>query len=121
VIDASGTWGQPNPIGVDGIPVPGEFDAADLIAYGIPDVLGRDRSTYANRRVLVVGSGHSAIHAALDLVALQEQAPETQLFWALRRNRIDKLLGGGLNDQLPERGALPANFSVSRTTATPPA
>jgi cation diffusion facilitator CzcD-associated flavoprotein CzcO len=106
VIDASGTWGQPNPIGVDGIPVPGEMDAGDRIVYGIPEVLGRDRAAFANRRVLVVGGGHSAIHAALDLVSLQEQAPETQLFWALRRNRIDKLLGGGLNDQLPERGAL---------------
>jgi hypothetical protein len=28
------------------------------------------------------------------------------VLWALRRSRIEKLLGGGLNDQLPERGAL---------------
>src|SRR5690606_11407501 len=32
--------------------------------------------------------------------------PGTKVLWALRRNRIEKLLGGGLNDQLPERGAL---------------
>jgi hypothetical protein len=56
----------------------------------------------------MVGSGHSAINAALDLVALQDAAPATRIFWALRQNRIDKLLGGGLNDQLPERGALGA-------------
>jgi hypothetical protein len=106
VIDASGTWSRPNPIGVDGLAVPGEREAADRIAYGIPDVTGAARSAYAAKRVLVVGSGHSAINVALALVELRREAPGTEIFWALRRNRIDKLLGGGLNDQLPERGAL---------------
>lgn len=32
VIDASGTWWRPNPIGVDGLPVPGEGAAAARIA-----------------------------------------------------------------------------------------
>ena len=74
VIDASGTWGRPNPMGVDGIAVDGE-QAADRIAYGIPDVLGRDRADYAGRSVLVVGGGHSAINVALDLLRLQDEAP----------------------------------------------
>lgn len=106
VIDASGTWTRPNPMGVDGLMVPGERAAGDRIVYGIPDVLGADRNIYAGRTTLVVGSGHSAINAALALLTLQEQAPGTRVFWALRRNRVTKLLGGGLNDQLPERGAL---------------
>jgi hypothetical protein len=106
VIDATGTWGQPNPMGVDGLPVLGERTVADRMAYGIPDVLGADRASYAGKTTLVVGSGHSAINAALALLALQDSAPETRIIWALRRNRIEKLLGGGLNDQLPERGAL---------------
>lgn len=106
VIDASGTWTQPNPMGVDGLPVPGERAAGDNIAFGIPDVLGTERAAYAGRTVLVVGSGHSAINTALALLSLQEQEPNTRVLWALRRNRIEKLLGGGLNDQLPERGAL---------------
>lgn len=106
VIDASGTWGQPNPMGVDGLPVPGERALGGSIAYGIPDVLGAERGVYAGKTTLVVGSGHSAINAALALLALQDVEPETKIVWALRRNRIDKLLGGGLNDQLPERGAL---------------
>ena len=106
VIDASGTWTQPNPMGVDGLPVLGERAIADRVAYGIPDVLGAERSTYAGKTTLVVGSGHSAINAALALLALQEDEPGTKVLWALRRNRIEKLLGGGLNDQLPERGAL---------------
>jgi thioredoxin reductase len=106
VIDASGTWSRPNPVGIDGLHVPGEREAVDSIAYGIPDVIGARRSDYAGRRVLVIGGGHSAINVALALMELQETAPGTEIFWALRRNSVDKLLGGGLNDQLPERGAL---------------
>lgn len=106
VIDASGTWSRPNPLGIDGLPVPGEVEAAGHIAYGIPDVAGRDRARYAGRRVLVIGGGHSAINVALALMTLQAEAPGTEIFWALRRNSVQKLLGGGLNDQLPARGAL---------------
>ena len=65
-----------------------------------------ERAHYAGKRVLVVGSGHSAINVALALMELQQDAPRTEIFWALRRNSIDRLLGGGLNDELPERGAL---------------
>ncbi len=106
VIDASGTWFTPNPMGADGLAVRGERAVADRIAYGIPDVAGTAADSYAGRRVLVVGSGHSAINVVLDLLALQETAPGTTIAWALRRDRIDRLLGGGLNDQLPARGAL---------------
>jgi NADPH-dependent 2,4-dienoyl-CoA reductase/sulfur reductase-like enzyme len=106
VIDASGTWTQPNPIGIDGLAVPGEALASERIAYGIPDVVGELRSDYAGKRILVIGAGHSAINVALALMELQDGAPSTEILWALRSNGVDKLLGGGLNDQLPERGAL---------------
>ncbi|PWJ94642.1 pyridine nucleotide-disulfide oxidoreductase [Mesorhizobium loti] len=106
VIDASGTWWRPNPIGVDGLPVPGEGAACGRIAYGIPDVVGKAREDYAGKRVLVIGGGHSAINVALALMELQDAAPGTEIFWALRHASVDRLLGGGLNDQLPERGAL---------------
>ena len=56
--------------------------------------------------MLVIGGGHSAINVALALMELQGEAPATEIFWALRRSSVEKLLGGGLNDQLPERGAL---------------
>ncbi len=106
VIDASGTWHTPNPMGVDGLPVRGEAEVASAIAYGIPDVLGSARSDYSGKRILVIGGGHSAINAVLDIVDLQQHEPGTRLIWALRRDRIDRLLGGGLNDALPGRGAL---------------
>ncbi|MDB5556968.1 MAG: pyridine nucleotide-disulfide oxidoreductase family protein [Rhizobium sp.] len=105
VIDASGTWGQPNPLGVDGLSVPGERPLAK-VSYGIPDVVGVRRGEFAGKRTLVVGSGHSAINVAIALMELQDADPATEIFWALRHDGVDRLLGGGLNDQLPERGAL---------------
>lgn len=106
VIDASGTWGQPSPLGIGGIPVPGEADAVDRIYYGIPDVLGRERARYAGHRVMVVGSGHSAMNAVLDLLRLRAEEPETTIFWATKRKGTDQIVGGGRSDQLPARGQL---------------
>jgi len=106
VIDASGTWMNPNPLGANGLMALGEAQARDHIFYGIPNVLQDDRQRYANRRVMVVGSGHSANNALLDLATLQEHAPDTQVVWAVRRASMGNLFGGGLNDELPERGRL---------------
>ncbi|MEQ9335504.1 FAD-dependent oxidoreductase [Thalassobaculum sp.] len=106
LIDASGTWRSPNPLGSGGVTVPGEDRFADRIAYGIPDVLGQARARYADRRVLVVGSGHSAMNVILDLLDLQATAPGTRVIWALRRDRLDTVLGGGSADALPARGEL---------------
>ena len=105
VIDASGIWGQPNPLGVDGLPIPGE-GLSSYLSYGIPDVVGAFRNEFIGKRTLVVGSGHSAINVAIALMELQHADASTEIFWALRHDGVDRLLGGGLNDQLPERGAL---------------
>ena len=106
VIDASGTWTAPNPMGAGGLPVPGEADCTDRIAYGIPDVLGRNRADYAGKRTLVVGSGHSAFNVLLDLLDLKDAAPETEIVWAVRRDTGNTLFGGGAADALPARGDL---------------
>jgi hypothetical protein len=108
VIDASGTWTRPNPLAAGGIPAQGERAAADRIAYGIPDVLGEDRARYAGRRVLVVGGGHSAFNAILDLVTLRDSEPATEVVWAIRGAAPERKYGGGGDDQLPARGALGA-------------
>src|SRR5437588_3780435 len=77
VIDTSGTWNYPNPIGANGWPVRGEEEFADRIAYGIPDISGADRADYAGLRSLVLGGGHSAANALLDLAFVAEQDPDT--------------------------------------------
>ena len=106
VIDASGTWQHPNPAGSGGVPVAGEREHRDRIAYGIPDVLARDRGRYAGKRVLVVGSGHSAFNVVLDLLTLADQSSCTQVTWVMRRENLDTVWGGGAADQLEARGEL---------------
>lgn len=106
VIDASGTWTSPNPIGSSGVPAPGERTAAERIFYGIPDVLGKHRERYAGRTILVIGAGHSAFNAILDLSKLVAEAPETRVLWAIRRSSVGQLFGGGENDGLVARGLL---------------
>jgi thioredoxin reductase len=106
VIDASGTYDSPNPLGANGVPALGESRLGQQIYYGIPDVLGTQRPRYANRKVLVVGSGHSAFNTILDLMKLAESAPETKIIWAVRRAKIGQMFGGGEDDNLAARGAL---------------
>jgi glycine/D-amino acid oxidase-like deaminating enzyme len=106
VIDASGTYGSPNPLGAGGVPAAGERQAAARVFYGIPDVLGALRARYAGRRVLVIGSGHSAFNTLLDLAALAEHEPATRIVWAIRRTERGNLFGGGAADALPARGEL---------------
>ena len=106
VIDASGTYSTSNPLGGNGVPAIGERDAADRIVYGIPDVLGADRDRYAGRRVMVVGSGHSAFNALIDLGRLADEAPSTRITWVVRRADLRQLFGGEANDMLPARGLL---------------
>lgn len=134
VIDASGTYSSPNPLGATGVPAMGEAASADRIVYRIPDVRDRDRHRYAGRRVLVVGSGHSAMNALLDLATLAETAVGTEITWAIRRGTPGQMFGGGANDALPARAGigsrayglierqvvrLVTGFATSRVRSTP--
>ena len=106
VIDSTGTWNRPNPVGASGLPAIGEREAASHIFYGIPDVLGVHRARYAGKKVLVVGAGHSAANGLLALAELAKQVPTTQLVWSVRTPVLTRVFGGGDADALPARGAL---------------
>ncbi|WP_374305547.1 FAD-dependent oxidoreductase [Ferrovibrio sp.] len=106
VIDASGTWQNPNPLGASGLKIQGEAAFAERIAYGMPDVLGAGRAEYAGRRVAVVGGGYSAINVLLDLVRLAEAESATKAVWVVRGTNMDRIYGGGSADELEARGAL---------------
>jgi thioredoxin reductase len=106
VIDASGTLDHPNPIGAAGIPAMGERAIRAHVFYGIPDVLQSERTRYAGKTILVVGSGHSAFNALNDLAKLSADAPGTRIHWAVRRPSLQRVFGGGENDKLKERGQL---------------
>ena len=114
VIDASGTWAQPNPLGASGLPALGETDASAQIAYGLPDILGRDHGRYAGRRTVVAGAGHSAATSLLALAELQPQAPGTEIVWVVRSATPRPLVGKGSADadELPARGRLATNLAA---------
>ena len=107
VVDASGTFTTPNPLGADGYPAAGERAAASRIAYRVPNIdSSGDVARYAGRRTAVVGSGHSALTALVALATLAESKPKTTAVWVLRRGVVGDVYGGGDADQLPARGAL---------------
>src|SRR3954468_12787541 len=106
VIDASGTWTNQNPASASGTPAVGEVTFAARIAYCVPDVLRRDRDSYAGRRVFVIGGGHSAANVLLDLARLAEMDRRLQIIWAVRAANLNRVFGGGEADKLQARGRL---------------
>jgi hypothetical protein len=106
IIDASGTWDRPNPAGASGVPARGEAASASRISYRIPDVLGAERGRFSGRRVMVIGSGHSAMDSILGLARLQKEQPGTEIVWAMRSTPTERTFGGLDDDQLAGRGAL---------------
>ncbi|CAM3881004.1 NAD(P)-binding domain-containing protein [Nocardioides marinus] len=116
VIDASGTWGDPGPVGADGWPAPGENAAA--VTYRVPDLTDPQvRAAHAGRRVAVVGAGASAHQAVVDLAALAQEEPGTRITWLLRRHDADAVFGGEEADELPGRGALGSRARAAAESA----
>ncbi|GGK52013.1 NAD(P)-binding domain-containing protein [Streptomyces flaveus] len=107
VIDASGTWSTPSPVGANGLPALGEKTAAEHISYRVPDLNDPSvRARYAGRRTAVVGSGASAFTALALLADLAGEEEGTHAVWILRRGISASTYGGGEADELPARGAL---------------
>ncbi|MEU4886646.1 MULTISPECIES: FAD-dependent oxidoreductase [Streptomyces] len=77
VLDCTGTYSHPNPLGPGGIPAPGERALAGRITRTLPDT--GDPGRWAGT-VLLIGAGKSAQTAARDLAAL----PGTRVAWVVR-------------------------------------
>lgn len=117
VVDASGTWTKPNPLGADGYPALGEREHADRITYGTPDFTDpavRDR--YVGRHVAVAGKGASAQGVLIGFARLAEQDASTRVSWLLRRPSVGDAFGGGDNDQLEQRGKLGLDARAAATS-----
>lgn len=106
VIDATGNWLNPNPIGSGGSFAIGELENKSRIFYGIPKILKKDKKRYINKHVAVIGGGHSAINTILELDQLKHEYPGTEIDWILRKPHLKDALGGGESDALEARGAL---------------
>lgn len=116
VIDATGTYGNPNRLGDGGIPAAGERSLDGEIRRDIPD-FAREASDWAGRTILLAGAGHSAQTAARDLAELARQAPGTRVIWALRGAESD--WGTHPGDPLPERARLAATAGELAGGASP--
>jgi threonine dehydrogenase-like Zn-dependent dehydrogenase len=97
VLDCSGNFQSPRPLGTGGIPAPGEQAAQAAIQYGVSDP-----PQVGGLRVLVVGAGHSAATMVCNLAA---QRP-AKLFWAIRKPVDDHPYARIPDDPLPERDRL---------------
>ena len=120
VLDASGVYGTPNGTGPGGLPALGEESLGDRADRWIPSLLGADRERYRGRRVLLIGDGHSAATALLELDALAAErgGGPAHVDW-VRRDR-----GPGApfvevpDDPLPARRALASRASaIARSAA----
>ena len=103
VIDATGTWSNPNPINADNIWTNTEKDLKDHIYYGIPHILGSALQKYKGKRVAVVGGGHSAINTILELAQLKD---DVKITWIMRKKNVESAYGGEEKDALAARGEL---------------
>ena len=104
VFDTSGVYESPAPLGVGGLDALGMSAVENVLERYIPDALGAQRALYADKRVLLIGAGHSAVTSLKILSDLRATAPQTQIHWAFRQDSAPYTLIE--NDVLPERHAL---------------
>lgn len=102
VIDASGSFSQPNWLGEGGIPALGEQGYRNHIEYGLPDISGTNADRYRGKTTLVVGAGHSAGTTIANFQKLLSEDEETQVIW-LTRNSKEQPLQAMQDDPLPGR------------------
>jgi thioredoxin reductase len=107
VIDASGVYTTPRATGPGGLPALGEDALGDRIERHIPDLRGPGRARLGGRRVLLVGHGHSAATALLDLQALADEGDAAKVTWVHRGTTPGAdPFPVVADDALPERRAL---------------
>lgn len=101
VMDASGVLDTPSFVGAGGLPAFGELMAGSRIIRHL-GVLEARRDRLRDRRVLLVGHGHSAANALLFLHGIALESTGTRVVWATRtanRRPVSEVA----DDPLPER------------------
>ncbi|MEZ4320217.1 MAG: NAD(P)-binding domain-containing protein [Myxococcota bacterium] len=96
VVDCTGVFGDPAPLGPGGAPVPGERNNP-VVRHGPVDV-----SDLAGRRVLLVGAGASATTVLRDLLALR---PAADIHWITPDATVPGFVSPP-DDPLPQRREL---------------
>jgi thioredoxin reductase len=107
VIDASGTYLNPNSLASNGLDPLGFASVAHLVSPALPDVLGTDRRRFAGKHTAVVGAGHSAANTLINLARLAREEPGTSVTWIIRNPGAVRVLGSE-NDELQARASIGA-------------
>jgi len=110
VIDASGTYLNPNSLGSNGLDPLGFPGAQDLVSHALPDALGAERHRFAGKHTAVVGAGHSAANTLIALAQLAREEPGTTVTWIIRNTAAVRVLGSA-NDELQARASIGAAVS----------
>lgn len=105
VIDASGTYENPNSLSSNGLVPLGFADVADKISHALPDVLGAERDRFAGKHTVVVGAGHSAANTLINLAKLAREAEGTAVTWVIRNSTAARVSSSD-DDELPARASL---------------
>ena len=105
VIDASGTYSTPNPLGSSGLDPIGAADVDGLVVHALPDVLGVDRARFAGKHTVVVGAGHSAANTLIALAELARTEPGTRVTWLIRNPSAIRV-SSSPDDELADRAKL---------------
>ena len=116
VLDATGGYVVPNPIGSGGLPAPGEARLGSRAIRTLGE-LHEKRNDLLGRRILLIGDGHSAANAAGVLRDIADADPATSVIWAVRTlNR--RPCAEVAEDPLPERQRVVA--AANALAETPP-
>jgi thioredoxin reductase len=105
VIDASGTYTSPNPLGSSGWEPTGSATVEDRIVHALPDVRGAERGRFGGRHTTVVGAGHSAANTLIALAELAQQTKGTRVTWLIR-NASAVRVSSSADDELADRARL---------------
>jgi hypothetical protein len=104
VLDAGGVYSAANWAGESGLPCVGEREAGRAIVRRLPDIIGAERSGWAGKSVLVIGSGHSAATAIVWLEQTRAEGAATRVHWVVNTDR-SRPCEEVPNDPLPARGS----------------
>lgn len=110
VFDCTGNFRNPRFVGEGGIPAVGELNARKSVTLGLIDLQGPQRSTFADRSIIVIGSGHTAATTIHDLTQLAETEQSTWIIWLTHCKRSSPIVRVP-NDPYKERDRLAAKVN----------
>jgi thioredoxin reductase len=105
VIDASGTYLNPNGLASNGLDPIGSETVAGHLSHALPDVLGVDRQRFEGKHTAVVGAGHSAANTLINLARLAREVPGTKVTWIIRNTAAVRVLASA-DDELEARASI---------------